>query len=468
MPTSSSSKFKRLIERLSDWRLRNIPDGSFVFIVAFLIGIFAGLGAFLLKEFIGLISHYLVGTVRDYNADYRLLLFPLAGLLLTTLYTRYVVKADITHGTDRLIRDVQTGQFRLAPRFMYSPILACSMTIGFGGSAGAEGPIAYSGAAIGSTMGRIFKVSPRFLMILFGCGAGAAIAGIYKAPLGGALYTLEVLKLEMSTLSVVLLMMTCLVAAMVSFSLSGYVPDVSFTQHTLFEPSIIPMVLLLGVFIGFYSLYYFNTMQWIGRLLGKIGNVWLKNIVAGATLAALVFLFPALYGEGFECMIRVLGGDVKSIVDPSWLYDICSDRTLVLLVFVGLLLAKAVAVGTTNYGGGVSGNFTPALFAGCMAGMFFAMTCNHFFDTDLNTANFALMGMAGVMSGVIRAPLMAIFLTTEITQNLDLLLPITLTASISFAIVKLFSKRPFFQSQYIVQNLIEPFDVKKSSDVPKH
>lgn len=465
MHSSLSYKFKRLIERLSDWRLRNIPDGSFVFIIAFLIGVFAGFGAFLLKEFIALVSHYLIGSVSDYNADYRLLFFPLAGLLLTTLYTRYVVKADITHGTERLIRDVRTGQFKLAPRFMYSPILACSMTIGFGGSAGAEGPIAYSGAAIGSTIGQAFKVSPRFLMILVGCGAGAAIAGIYKAPLGGALYTLEVLKLEMSTLSVVLLMMTCLVAAMVSFSMSGYIPDVSF-QHMLFEPSVIPMVLLLGVFIGFYSLYYFNTMQWIGRLLGRIGNIWLKNLVAGAALAALVFLFPALYGEGFECMIKVLGGDVKSIVDPSWLYDMFSDSTLVLLVFAGLLLAKAVAVGTTNYGGGVSGNFTPALFAGCMAGMFFAMTSNHFLGTHFNTANFALMGMAGVMSGVIRAPLMAIFLTTEITQNLDLLLPITLTASISFAIVKLFSKRPFFQSQYIVQNLIEPFDVKKSSDTP--
>lgn len=450
-----------LLSKAGEWRHRHIPDGVFIFIVAFFIGALAGFASFVLKELIGFVTEIAVGPTRIDSANYRLLFLPLVGLLLTTVYSRYIAKSDMTHGTERLIADVKNGTFNLSGKLIYSPVIGCSLTLGTGGSAGAEGPIAYSGAAIGSSIGRLFGLPPRFLMILFGCGAGAAIAGIYKAPLGGVLYTLEVLKLELSTLSVIALMMTCLVAAMVSFSLSSYVPDVSFTQGVLFKPEILPVVLVLGVFLGFYSLYYFNTMRWAGKVLGRLRSVWLRCMAAGAVLAILVFLYPTLYGEGFGSMIKVLEGNTKSIAEASWLYGLDKDPVSLLMLFGGLLLTKALAVGVTNYGGGVSGNFTPALFAGCMAGMFFALCCNTMFGMHLSPSNFALMGMAGVMSGVIRAPLMAIFLTTEITQNLNLLLPITLSAAISFCIVKLFSHRPFFQSQYIEQNLKEPFDETK-------
>ena len=458
MPKRFCKHINTLTARLAGWRMRTIPDGAFIFIVASVIGALAGLTAHIMKWLIGIISAFAIGNAQPDVMNYRLLIFPCIGLVLTSLYSRYIARADMAHGTSKLIRDVRSGHFNLPSRFIYSPVVGCSLTMGLGGSAGAEGPIAYSGAAIGSSLGRLFKVSPRFMMILFGCGAAAAIAGIYKAPIGGALYTLEVLKLELSTLSVIALLTTCLIASMVSFSMSAYSPDVSFVQHTMFDPSILPAVVVLGIFLGLYSLIYFKTMRGVGGLLVKVKNTLAKNIIAGLILAALVFLFPSFFGEGLGSMERVLDGDFRHVVDSGALYSLADSGFAVIMIFGFSLLAKAVAVGTTNYGGGVSGNFTPTLFAGCMAGLFFAMASNALFGTTFDTANFALMGMAGVMAGVIRAPLMAIFLTTEITQNLNLLLPITLSAAISFCIVKIFSKRPFFQSVYIIEDLKEPSD----------
>ena len=302
------------------------------------------------------------------------------------------------------------------------------------------------------------------MMMLIGCGAAGAISGIYKAPIGGMLYALEVLKVEMSTVSVVAMMMTCLISAMVSYSLSGFNVDVQFTQTHPFESSIIPLVILMGVFCGLYSFYYFGMMRYIDKKLNLFKNHWVKNIIAGLGLSAFIFLFPALYGEGFESMTKVLADNVSSITYCSLYYDYHGDTLTLLLVLTGMILVKAVCAGLTNSGGGVSGDFTPTLFAGCMAGLLFAMFSNFAFGTSLDAANFALMGMAGVMAGVIRAPLMAIFLTTELTGNLGLLVPITITASLSFCIVKLCMKEPFFQTQYASANVDDPLpDMKNQS-----
>lgn len=441
---------------ISQWRRRNIPDTTFIFILSFIIGILSGLGASCLRGLIVLVTKLLTSSLEASHIGYILLILPLIGILLSSVYSRYIAKDDMSHGTEKIIGLIKQRDFRLKRNLTYSPIIGCSLTLGFGGSAGAEGPIAYSGAAIGSNIGQAFGVSPRFMMMLIGCGAAGAISGIYKAPIGGMLYALEVLKVEMSTVSVVAMMMTCLISAMVSYSLSGFNVDVQFDQLHAFEPSVIPLVLLMGVFCGLYSFYYFGMMRYIDGKLRAIKNHWTKSIIAGTALSAFIFLFPALYGEGFDSMTKVLADNVSSITYCSLYYHYHGDTITLLLVLTGMILVKAVCAGLTNSGGGVSGDFTPTLFAGCMAGLLFAMFSNYVFGTHLDAANFALMGMAGVMAGVIRAPLMAIFLTTELTGNLGLLVPITITASLSFCIVKICMKAPFFQSAYVSAHLDEP------------
>lgn len=449
-----------VLSDISQWRRDHIPDNTFIFILAFLIGILSGLGSSCLRSLISLVTGLLMYDQKASHIGYIFLILPLVGILLSATYSKYIAHDDMSHGTQKIITLIRMRKFNIKRNLTYSPIIGCSMTLGFGGSAGAEGPIAYSGAAIGSNIGQMFHVSPRFMMMLIGCGAAGAISGIYKAPIGGMLYALEVLKVEMSTVSVVAMMMTCLISAMVSYSLSGFNVDVQFTQTHPFESSIIPLVILMGVFCGLYSFYYFGMMRYIDKKLNLFKNHWVKNIIAGLGLSAFIFLFPALYGEGFESMTKVLADNVSSITYCSLYYDYHGDTLTLLLVLTGMILVKAVCAGLTNSGGGVSGDFTPTLFAGCMAGLLFAMFSNFAFGTSLDAANFALMGMAGV----IRAPLMAIFLTTELTGNLGLLVPITITASLSFCIVKLCMKEPFFQTQYASANVDDPLpDMKNQS-----
>ncbi len=450
------SKVKLIGSDLSQWRRNHIPDNTFIFILAFMIGILSGLGASCLRIMIIFVTKLLTGHLEASHVGYILLFLPLIGILLTSLYSRYIAHDDMSHCTDRIINLIRQRKFNIKRNVTYAPIIGCSLTLGFGGSAGAEGPIAYSGAAIGSNIGQMFKVSPRFMMMLIGCGAAGAISGIYKSPLGGMLYALEVLKVEMSTVSVVAMMMTCLISAMVSFSLSGFNVDVRFDQVYPFESSMIPSVIVMGIFCGLYSFYYFGVMRHLNKKLNLLKKRWMKNIIAGLFLSGFIFLFPALYGEGFGCMSKVLADNISSITYCSLYYEHQGHTLTLILVLAGIILAKAICAALTNCGGGVSGDFTPTLFAGCMAGLFFAMASNYLFGTKLDAANFALMGMAGVMAGVIRAPLMAIFLTTELTGNLGLLVPITITASLSFFIVKICLKEPFFQSEYSSANIDAP------------
>ena len=297
------------------------------------------------------------------------------------------------------------------------------MTIGFGGSVGAEGPIVYTGAALGSNLGRVFRMSPRILMILVGCGAAAGIAGIFKAPIAGMLFTLEVLMLDLTTVSVMPLLIASITSATIAYVYTGYEFEFFFVQSEDFYTSRIPFVILLGLVCGFASLYFTRVMNMMENFFGRFRNRWVKTLMGCLILSGLVFLFPPLYGEGYGSIEGLLAGDTSSIVNGSLFYG---DRysVLFLMVFIGfIILTKAFATSATNGAGGVGGTFAPSLYVGCMTGFLFAFIVNHLgFDISLSTKNFALIGMAGVMSGVMHAPLMAIFLTAELTGGYDLFL----------------------------------------------
>ena len=420
------------------WREQHIKEKNFVLLLAFIVGIGSGLAALVLKFLIHYISTVLTEGVNLESGNYLYILLPAVGVVITALYVRYVVRDDISHGVTRVLYSISQNKSRLKRHNIYTSVLASSVTIGFGGSVGAEGPIVYTGASIGSILGRVFRMSPRILMILVGCGAAAGIAGIFKAPIAGMLFTLEVLMLDLTTVSVMPLLIASITSTTIAYVYTGYEFEFFFAQTEDFYTSRIPYVILLGIVSGFASLYFTRVMNMMENFFGRFRNRWLKTLVGCAILSALVFVFPPLYGEGYGSIVGLLAGDTSSIVNGSIFYG---DRYEVwfLALFIGLIiLTKAFATSATNGAGGVGGTFAPSLYVGCMTGFLFAFIINHFGLAELSTKNFALIGMAGVMSGVMHAPLMAIFLTAELTGGYDLFLPLLIVSTISYGTIKMF------------------------------
>ena len=420
------------------WRQRNIKEKNFVIVLALLVGVFGGLAALVLKSLIHLIQSLLMAHVNVNGGSYWLCVYPVVGIVLTVLYVKYCVRDNISHGVTRVLYAISQNKSRLKKHNMYTSIIASSITIGFGGSVGAEGPIVYTGAAIGSNLGQAFRMSPKVLMIMVGCGAAAGIAGIFKAPIAGMLFTLEVLMLDLTAVSVMPLLISSITAATIAYVFTGYDVDFFFVQSEPFVTGRIPFAIGLGVFCCFVSLYFTTVMNMMENVFNRLGTRVKRLLVGGSILAVLVFLFPPLYGEGYGSIVQLLGGDPSAIVSSS---IFAGDRDSVWMVagFIGaIILTKVFATSATNGGGGVGGTFAPSLYVGCMAGFLFAYVINNLFGLDLSIKNFALMGMAGVMSGVMHAPLMAIFLTAELTGGYDLFLPLLIVSAISYGSIKVF------------------------------
>ncbi len=421
------------------WREKHVKEKTFVLFVAFLVGLFGGLAAILLKTLIHVISGALTSQVDISAGNYVYILFPSIGVVIAALYVRYVVKDDISHGVTRVLYAISQNKSRLKRHNIYTSVVASSITIGFGGSVGAEGPIVYTGAAIGSNIGRMFRMSSRSLMILVGCGAAAGIAGIFKAPIAGMLFTLEVLMLDLTAVSVMPLLIASITSATIAYIYTGYDFEFFFVQSEEFYMSKIPFVIVLGIFCGLVSLYFTKVMNMMENFFGRFKNRWYKTAVGCVILSTLVFIFPPLYGEGYGSILGLLGGDPSTIVNGSIFYGDRNSVWFIILFIILIIATKAFATSSTNGAGGVGGTFAPSLYVGCMAGFVFAYSANLMgFDTALSTKNFALIGMAGVMSGVMHAPLMAIFLTAELTGGYDLFLPLLIVSTISYGTIKIF------------------------------
>ncbi len=422
------------------WREHHINEKNFVLALALIVGIFTGVAAIALKWLIHYISEVLTAGINLESGNYMYILLPAVGVILTALYVRYVVRDDISHGVTRVLYAISQNKSRLKRHNIYTSVIASSVTIGFGGSVGAEGPIVYTGAAIGSNLGRLFRMSPRILMILVGCGAAAGIAGIFKAPIAGMLFTLEVLMLDLTAVSVMPLLIASITSTTLAYVYTGYEFEFFFAQTENFYTSRIPYVIMLGIVSGFISLYFTRVMNMMESFFRRFKNRWYKTLVGCLILSGLVFLFPPLYGEGYGSIVSLLNGDTSAIVNGSLFYG---DRNQVgmLALFIGLVIAtKAFATSATNGAGGVGGTFAPSLYVGCLTGFLFAFLVNNFGlgIVELSNKNFALMGMAGVMSGVMHAPLMAIFLTAELTGGYDLFLPLLIVSTISYGTIKFF------------------------------
>ena len=423
---------------ISRWSERNQ-----LLVLSLVVGIVVGLAAVLLKTLISVLQEGLrdaFGGVLGGSLYY--LALPGIGMLLAMLFCKYVIKDSIGHGVTKALQAVSRHESRIRPHNMWSSVAASSVTIGFGGSVGAEAPIVYTGAAIGSNFARYMGLSYRSMTVLLGCGAAAAVAGIFKAPLAGVLFVLEILLFNISMTSMMPLLLSTVSATVVSYTLLGSSTPFECTL-TPFELKNIPYYVILGLFCGACSIYFIRTTLKLEDRIGKMENVYLKWIMCAVGLGILIFLFPPLYGEGYESLGVLLNGKELSLDGQTPLAFLAHSPWSVPIFFMLILLLKVFSMTLTNAGGGVGGTFGPTLFVGAIAGFVVARTLNMLFDgtaTSIPEQNFVLVGMAGLMAGVMQAPMTAIFLIAEISGGYDLFLPLILTSTIAFGTTRIVEK----------------------------
>ena len=401
--------------------LHSLPERSRIPVLSVVTGILCGLAAVLLKVTIRAIHHGLDSLAGD--AHWLFLLLPGVGMLLSFLIVRYIVRDNIGHGVTKVLQAVSKNESKIKRHTMVSSLVTSALTIGFGGSVGAEAPIVYTGAAIGSNLGRYMGLSYRGMTLLLGCGAAGAVAGIFNAPLAGVLFTLEILLFNLSMSSLLPLLLSSASATVVSYLILGRETQFACTL-VAFSMRNIPFYLILGAFCGFCSLYFIKMTLWLEDGFGKMRNPWLRWALCAAGLGLLIFLFPPLYGEGYENVGHLLNGQADGAV---WFFAL-------------ILLLKVFAMTFTNAGGGVGGTFGPTLFMGAIAGYVVAASLNLIRPDLVPVPNFVLVGMAGLMAGVMQAPLTAIFLIAEISGGYELLTPLILTAAFSYGTTRIFEK----------------------------
>lgn len=436
-----------MLEKLITWRQRNLTDKQTTQVLAFFVGILAAVAAFLLHWIIHLIQQLLTKGFATDAANVLFLLFPAVGIWLTSLFIKYVVRDNISHGITRVLYAISTNRSRLRRHNCWTSVVASAITIGFGGSVGAEAPIVLTGSAIGSNLGQIFKLDKRQLMLLVGCGAAAAVAGIYKAPIAGMVFTLEVLMIDMTMSSIVHILIATITANVTSYLLVGDKSMFSFTLDSAWSVERIPATVMLGVFGGFVSLYFMRGMTWCeGQFARMRRHPYRKLIVGGLVLSTLIFFFPSLYGEGWDSLVILLNGKTESdwdhVLDGSLFYG----HTDLLVLYVAMvLLTKIVATSSTNGAGGCGGTFAPSLFVGGFAGFLFARLWNmEQIGVYIPEKNFTLLGMAAVMAGVMHAPLTGIFLIAEITGGYQLFVPLLIVSVVSVMVISIFEPHSIY------------------------
>lgn len=418
----------------------NIPANVYVIGVALVIGLIIGTGAEFLKMLVGLIAGLVTEGTSAAHWNWRFLILPTVGILLAVLYQRYVVKQQIAHGTERIERLLMIDCPYMPVSQIWSPIFASSLTLGFGGSAGTEGPIATAGGAFGANMARWCGMPFPLVKAMLAIGAGAGIAGIFKAPVGGILFAIEVLGMGFTAVQILALTTACTASALAAYVISGMTTDVVYSSYIHLDMSVIPWAVILGVFCGLYSAYYRKLSRWTRGKLTAISNPWVKAVTAGLIVGVLITIFPRLYGEGYSYITEILNRNYDTIASDGPFAKFAVTPLLLILMSFGIIAVKSIAVACTTSGGGVAGDFAPAIFAGCMTGFFFTVTVNTLFGLELSVTDMVFLGMAAVLAGAVRAPLMSMFLVTEMVMHFTLLLPVAIACAMSYLVVVLFER----------------------------
>lgn len=436
-----------MFTKILAWKEKHLTDRQMLLILAFIIGILASFAAYILHTLIHQIQAILTEGFEVNSFNWLYLVFPVIGIYLTSLFVRYVVRDNISHGITRILYAISSKRSHLKPHNCWSSVIASAITIGFGGSVGAEAPIVLTGSAIGSNLGQLFKIDNKTMMLLVGCGAAAAIAGIFKAPIAGLVFTLEVLMVDLTMASLLPILVASITANVFTWALMGGNSLFTFVMDSAWEVDRLPACVLLGLFCAFISLYFIRTMTFCEGIFAKMKrHPYGKLAVGGVMLSSLIFLFPALYGEGYSAINILLNGtteaDWNQLLDKSLFYG----HGNLLVVYIALvLLTKVFATSCTNGAGGCGGTFAPSLFIGGFGGFLFARLWNMYqIGVYVPEKNFTLLGMAGVMAGVMHAPLTGIFLIAEITGGYALFVPLIIVSVVSVMGISIFEPHSIY------------------------
>ena len=425
-------------EKIYRWFLditKKLSERQMLLILAIVVGALAGLATYLFELLLHLIKSGLVNWFDVDTYHFLYLLYPVIGIVLATLFVRYIVRDNISEGVTRVLYAMSRRGSNIAGHNCWTSMVGGAVTIGFGGSVGPEAPIVLTGAALGSNVGKLAKLNYKNITLLLCCGAGAAVAAIFKAPITGVVFVLEILMLDITSASVIPLLVSSVTATTIALVLRGFDPiiSVTLTETDVFQIKHIPLFILLGALCGCISYYFTTANAKVGKLVHSIENQYTRWAIAGLVLGILIFVFPPLYGEGYEAFTSLMRGDKYTIFENSLFYNFREIEWVVLIYIVAIIFFKVIAMATTNAAGGVGGTFAPSLFVGAFTGAGSAIICN-MLGIDVSIAAFTLVGMAGVMAGVMKAPLTAIFLIAELSNGYGLFLPLMIVACIAFAV----------------------------------
>lgn len=429
------------------WRAKNVSQNHFVLVLSLVIGIISGLAAVVLKNTIHLVRHWVVSQASHGEFNFLLLFLPMIGILITVLLVRYVIRDNLSHGISKILHAISQTGGMLKLHHTFSSVLTSTFTIALGGSVGAEAPIVLTGSAIGSNLGRFFRMNHKTIMLLIGCGAAGAVGGIFQAPIAGVIFTIEVLMLDLTTLSIAPLLIASVSGTTISYFFLGKDAEFNFLLVHPFDLHNIPYYILLGVVGGFVALYFNHSVMALEVWYGKIKRRYTKWLVGGSILSLLIFLFPPFYGEGYPTISALLNNNISELFSNSPFYNLQNAWWAVPLFLLLLIGLKVVATASTNGAGGVGGVFAPSLFMGGVTGFLVARLLNLTGWVDLPEGYFALAGMSALMSGIMHAPLMAIFLIAEITNGYGLFVPLMISSALAFVTVKSFDRHNLYTKQ---------------------
>jgi CIC family chloride channel protein len=411
-----------------------------VFILSIFVSIIAGLAAVVLKNTVHFTQEMLQSAFPEKSYNFLYLAFPMIGISLTVLYIKFFVKDDLSHGVSKILYAIAKKDGKLKSHNMYSSIISSTLTVGFGGSVGLEAPITLTGSAIGSQLGSLFKLNDKSVITLVACGSTAAVAAIFNAPVAGVIFAIEVLMLDLTTASLVPLLVSAVTATSMSYLILGRSIMFNSMESINFEMGKLPLYIILGAFTGLYSIYFMRVSEKVENFFKKIKKSYLRILIGGTLLGILIFFFPSFYGEGYDSIIAMMHDNINKLFINSPFYIFQYNSWLLLLFLFLLLMLKTFATSFTTGSGGIGGVFAPSLFLGAVAGCFLATLLNTLFDLDVSILNFTLAGMAGIMGSVMKAPLTAVFLIAEISGGYQLMLPLIITVIISNAVMLPFEK----------------------------
>ncbi|MFV0289818.1 MAG: chloride channel protein [Mangrovibacterium sp.] len=444
---------KRII--LKFWRFfGSLEEQRRIYILSLVVGIVCGVAALTLKTFVHFVGEELIGHLKENGEGYWYLAFPFVGIAITVVFIRYFVKDDLGHGVSQVLSSISLKKGKLKLHHTFTSMITSAFTIGFGGSVGAEAPVVLTGSAIGSNLSRFFRLNSSQTMLLLACGATGAIAGIFKAPIAGIVFTLEVLMLDLTMASLLPLLISGIAASVVAHVFTGSDMMFHFDHMDNFSTHNIIYYIVLGIFLGLISFYFTRCTFYLERKFKKINKFYVKVMIGGAILAVCIFLFPPLWGEGYSSINHIFANNGDYLLHNTLFFDYADNQWVLISFLFVMLFVKVLAMTATTASGGVGGIFAPSLFVGAIGGYFVALVLNATLDLQLPTANFALAGMGAMIAGVMHAPLLGIFLTAEITGGYQLFMPLMISSITSYITIMAFEPYSIYTKTLAQQGIL--------------